>query len=486
MEPEEPVIIQELTGRITVYTIPGCLYCIRTKAHLTSMGLPFIEVDIKQNSMIHQQIVQLTGRLTVPQIYFNNIHVGGNNDLMNLSEDELTTLINIVKNEPIPPDAPPIPHPEMVEKEEPVEEELKSKRDEYADLVMEFKQSGIIGNHWSCLKIHQHTFSGKKLVNWLMEYKNLDKAAAIEMARELTDRKFLNPLNGKRFENSEALYRLVEHDSASSLNSGVTAEYNTDSACQHSETMRDLMLKLFSEHITPDGKFVDYKSMVRSPIFEEYCQLATQLQRFDFENLTRKEKLAFFINVYNALVIHGNIKQGPPKNMWQRYKFFSSVSYVIGGEVFTLQDIENGVLRGNRKGIAQMMKPFSKGDPRLKATLEEGEPLIHFALNCGVLSCPPIKTYSAQEIDKQLKISAEAFLDGPDGCQVDMSKKEVRVSQIFTWYKVDFGGTDEKLLNWIIEHIGDSPKKKALQELLHQGNVKITSIPYDWSTNSKD
>lgn len=47
-------------------------------------------------------------------------------------------------------------------------------------------------------------------------------------------------------------------------------------------------------------------------------------------------------------------------------QFFNYVSYLIGGEVFSLQDIENGVLRGNRKGVAQILRPFSKSDPRLQ------------------------------------------------------------------------------------------------------------------------
>lgn len=50
-------------------------------------------------------------------------------------------------------------------------------------------------------------------------------------------------------------------------------------------------------------------------------------------------------------------------------QFFNYVSYLIGGEVFTLQDIENGVLRGNRKGVAQLLRPFSKTDPRLQVGL---------------------------------------------------------------------------------------------------------------------
>jgi hypothetical protein len=53
-------------------------------------------------------------------------------------------------------------------------------------------------------------------------------------------------------------------------------------------------------------------------------------------------------------------------------QFFNYVSYLIGGEVFTLQDIENGVLRGNRKGVAQLLKPFSKTDPRLQVHYSAG------------------------------------------------------------------------------------------------------------------
>lgn len=62
------------------------------------------------------------------------------------------------------------------------------------------------------------------------------------------------------------------------------------------------------------------------------------------------------------------------------FQFFNYVSYFIGGEVFTLQDIENGVLRGNRKGVAQIMKPFSRNDPRLQVSQEEDERFVQYKL----------------------------------------------------------------------------------------------------------
>ncbi|XP_076602823.1 uncharacterized protein LOC143330271 isoform X2 [Chaetodon auriga] len=365
-------------GRVTVYSIQGCPHCVQAKATLGRLGVPVCDVDVGRHPELRARVKELTGRSTVPQIFFNNIHIGGNDDLQKLAPEELQRLVNLVKEEPLPADAPPLPE----------------------------------------------------------ENQSEDMAAEADGAAEL------------------------------------------------SLLLREMILKLFSEHLSADGKSVDYKGMSLNPAFERYSELAIQLQRVELLTLSREEKLAFFINIYNALVIHGNLRLGAPTNMWQRYRFFNYVSYLIGGEVFTLQDIENGVLRGNRKGVAQLLRPFSKTDPRLQVALPDPEPLIHFALNCGAKGCPPIKTYTPQDIDSQLRTAAEAFLENDDGCVVDSGKREVRLSQIFKWYKDDFGGTDEKLLNWVVEHMSDSPKKTSLQGVLSAGKTKVRFLPYDWSTNS--
>ncbi|XP_037343954.1 uncharacterized protein zgc:152951 isoform X2 [Pungitius pungitius] len=365
-------------GRVTVYSIQGCPHCVQAKATLGRLGVPVCDVDMGRHPELRARVKELTGRSSVPQIFFNNIHVGGNDDLQKLAPEELQRLVNLVKKEPLPADAPPLPE------------------------------------------------------------ENPPKDTAGE----------------------------------------------TDGAAELSLLVRELILKLFSDHLSADGKSVDYKGMLGNPAFDRYCELAVQLQRVELLSLSREEKLAFFINIYNALVIHGSLRLGAPTNMWQRYRFFNYVSYLIGGEVFTLQDIENGVLRGNRKGVAQLLKPFSKTDPRLQVALPDAEPLIHFALNCGAKGCPPIKTYSPQDIDGQLRTAAEAFLENDEACLVDSGKSEVRLSQIFKWYKADFGGTDEKLLNWVLEHMGDSPKKTSLQGVLSAGKTKVSFLPYDWGTNS--
>lgn len=481
-------------GRVTVYSIQGCPHCLQAKATLGRLGVPVCEVDVGKHPELRSRVKELTGRNTVPQIFFNNIHIGGNDDLQKLAPEELQRLVNLVKEEPLPADAPPLPEEtKSGDTTGENDEEFQCERDEYADLVEDLKHGSVIGNHRRGLTVYKKSFTGDQLVDWLQREKGMAKAEALKTGQVLLQKKYMVGVHGSgqqdgSFEEGkgtmESLYRLLEDDPHSALNTGQTAACSPIKASELSLLLREMILKLFSEHLSADGKSVDYKGMSMSPAFERYCELAIQLQRVELLSLSREEKLAFFINIYNALVIHGYLRLGAPTNMWQRYRFFNYVSYLIGGEVFTLQDIENGVLRGNRKGIAQLLKPFSKTDPRLQVALPDAEPLIHFALNCGAKGCPPIKTYTPQDIDSQLRTAAEAFLENDDACTVDSGKREVRLSQIFKWYKVDFGGTDEKLLKWVLEHMGDSPKKTSLQGVLSAGKTKVSFLPYDWSTNS--
>ncbi|KAM8857889.1 uncharacterized protein ACB058_009370 [Synchiropus picturatus] len=484
VEPEASV-----QGRITVYSIQGCPHCLQAKATLKDLGVPVCDVDLGKHPELRSKVKELTGRSTVPQIFFNNVHVGGNDDLQKMSSEELQRLVDLVRKDPPPADAPPIPDAgASAGTSAESDGDFQCEKDELADLVEDLKHASVIGNHRRGLTVHKKSFSADELVDWLQKEKGMARDQAVNTGQGLLQKKYMVGVHGQQdgsFDrNGQALYRLLEDDPHSALNAGQTAACSPIKASELSLLLRDMILKLFSEHLSADGKTVDYKGMSVNPAFERYTDLAIQLQRVELLSLTREEKLAFFINVYNALVIHGYLRLGAPTNMWQRYRFFNYVSYLIGGEVFTLQDIENGVLRGNRKGIAQLRKPFSKTDPRLQMALPDAEPLIHFALNCGAKGCPPIKTYTPQDIDSQLRTAAEAFLENDDACVVDSGKKEVRLSQIFKWYKADFGGTDEKLLAWVLDHMGDSPKKTSLKGVLSGGKTKVSYLPYDWSSNS--
>jgi hypothetical protein len=92
---------------------------------------------------------------------------------------------------------------------------------------------------------------------------------------------------------------------------------------------------------------------------------------------------------------------------------------------------------------------------------------IHFALNCGAKSCPPIAFYSYKTIDTQLNVAARSFLSGDT--EIDDVKKVVRVSKIMSWFIADFGGKQgiRKLI------------KKVLQKDVNSYRIKFK--PYNWN-----
>lgn len=475
----------ELKGRVLVYSILGCPHCMRAKNTLQELGVPYTDVSLDKFPHLRQDMQMRTQKRTVPQIFFNAKHIGGNEDLQNLIKDQKkwTQAVEELKTTPPGQDSPPEPDPSTAVKSTD-SGDITCEPDEYAEFVKELRNSGIIKDHRSLLRTYKNSFTGRDFVDWLVKTKEVDRQRGVEMGQALIDRHFGHQLkNQETFEDAEVYYRLLEDDDTNALNAG-PSDCNPRPAGDLGEDLRKLILKIYSNYLSSDGKRVNYKGIGESSEFAQYVGMTKELTRVQIAEATREEKLAFFINVYNALVIHANVTMGPPVNLWQRYKFFNTVRYIIGGNTYSLQDIENGVLRANKKGVGMFMKPFGSSDPRLKVALETPEPLIHFALVCGAKSCPPIKTYSAEGIYEQLTLAAESFLEGDDGCLVDMSKKTIKLSQILKWYSSDFGKNKEEVVDWVYKHLPDSEKKCQVGELLQGKNFKLTHMSYDWGINS--
>ena len=71
-------------NQVTIYTTQTCSYCIMAKRLLASKGITPVEINVGGNPQLMQELMQKTGRRTVPQIYFGEQHVGGYDDLVAL------------------------------------------------------------------------------------------------------------------------------------------------------------------------------------------------------------------------------------------------------------------------------------------------------------------------------------------------------------------------------------------------------------------
>jgi hypothetical protein len=81
------------------------------------------------------------------------------------------------------------------------------------------------------------------------------------------------------------------------LNSGEIPLTEEDDAVSLSRDLQKLMMRMKAEHITNDGRCVDYKGLRDSEVFVEYQRKTMLLQTTDIELLEPNEKLAFFISI---------------------------------------------------------------------------------------------------------------------------------------------------------------------------------------------
>ena len=231
---------------------------------------------------------------------------------------------------------------------------------------------------------------------------------------------------------------------------------------------------------------VDYARLCTSSTYAEYCQCARRLQSFDPSALgSRQERLAFWINLYNALIVDAVIQFEVKRSVNEVPGFFWRAAYKIGGRRYGSFDIEHGLLRANASHPAIPGPHFGSRDPRRRYSLEQLDPRIHFALVCAARSCPPIAVYDAAHIDEQLDMAAHAFINH-GGVKIDHAADEVWLSQIFQWYATDFRGRpfalgDKRpLLEFISAYLAD----EADREYMRRDKLTVRFRPYDWSLNN--
>lgn len=260
--------------------------------------------------------------------------------------------------------------------------------------------------------------------------------------------------------------------------------------------LKSRIQRLYTQYLTADGTGVDYKGIESSQEFEDYLEATHQLAKVDqsyLMEMEREEKIAFFINIYNALTIHSNIVCGHPKTSLARIKLNAEACYNIGGLLFSLSEIENGILRANSSFLV-FGPPFSnkKNDPRLQIALPEPERRAHFALNCSARSCPPILYFTKDNLEFGLSSATANFLEDDENLLIAKDENMVRVSMIFKWYKKDFAQNlkDEEVLKWIAANMDqDSEKRMQLLKMLDKGEapggrkIKLKHLPYNWDLN---
>jgi len=209
---------------------------------------------------------------------------------------------------------------------------------------------------------------------------------------------------------------------------------------------------------TSSGK-IDYARLRSSAEWTCAVEAARALQHVPLAELVgRSARLAFWINVFNALVLHAIVALEIRRSVHEVPLFFTRVSYRVGGFRLSLDDIEHGLLRSNRRRHFPPFRALGRLDPRGALALDHVDPRIHFALNCGAQSCPPVGVYRAQAIDQQLDLAARNFINQTVALD---STGRITCSKIFRWYRADFASAGG-VVPFLLRYLDEGPVRAAL------------------------
>ncbi len=176
------------------------------------------------------------------------------------------------------------------------------------------------------------------------------------------------------------------------------------------------------------------------------------LQAIDPAALGTDEALAYWLNFYNAGMIHLILTRGEfGRVIDQQAYYFLTDHFTVADQGVSLDKIENQIIRQ-----------------------QWAEPRIHYGLNCASLSCPNLqpRVFMGATLEAQLDAAARAYINHPRGVE-GLQGRRLVVSEIFDWFADDFGGTDAATLAHLATY--------AEADLSPARRLRF--LPYDWTLN---
>ncbi|MFT4800565.1 MAG: hypothetical protein ACI93N_000324 [Flavobacteriaceae bacterium] len=203
---------------------------------------------------------------------------------------------------------------------------------------------------------------------------------------------------------------------------------------------------LLQKHVSEKGN-VNYKGFKKDELkLKSYLTLLSKIMPDD--SWSKGEKMAYWINAYNAFTIQLILDNYPISSIKDIENPWDIEFINLGDKTFSLNDIEHEILR-------------KMNDPR-----------IHFGIVCASVSCPKLKNvaFEASNLDSQLDIAAKEFLADP--ARNNLSEDSIQLSKIFKWFAKDFKN-EGSLIDFLNKY----------SEITISQNAKKSYKDYDWNLN---
>ena len=195
-------------------------------------------------------------------------------------------------------------------------------------------------------------------------------------------------------------------------NDGVSTTVETAPVKPKTVVNHEAWTALLQKHVTKTGK-VNYKGF-REDADQLKAYIKSLGKQIPTKSWTKDEKLAYWINAYNAMTVDLILKNYPLESIKEIDNPWKQELWTLEGKEYDLNTIEHKILR------------------------KMNEPRMHFAINCASFSCPPLlnKAFTAENMDAQLTQVTKTFL--ADSKRNTIAQNKVEISKIFKWFSSDF------------------------------------------------
>ena len=236
---------------------------------------------------------------------------------------------------------------------------------------------------------------------------------------------------------------------------------------------------LRARHFDAGGGKCDYDALGGSDEHRQLAERLAALESFDPKRVRIAAQTAFWLNVFNALVLRDAQELARARRVRDVEAFFERPRTRIGGLDYSLDDIEHGLLRGNVPKFGRFRAPMRADDPRRAYTPIAYDERMHFGMYCACRSSPPLHVFGAGALDEQLERATLEYLQRE--VHVEQQGALVILPRVFHWYRADFGGEQEALA-FALARLEDEAVEMVDRR---RGKVKLRYADFDWRLNAR-
>ncbi|KAH7437437.1 hypothetical protein KP509_05G072100 [Ceratopteris richardii] len=218
-----------------------------------------------------------------------------------------------------------------------------------------------------------------------------------------------------------------------------------------------------------------------------FRSLVEQLSRVDPGKMKHNEKLAFWINVYNALMMHAYLAYGVPKNDFKFFSLMQKAAYTIGGHSFNAIVIEHLLLKVKaqwyRPQIALLLthQKLTLREEVSMFAIDQAEPLVAFSLSFGAMSCPAVRMYTANNIYQELQSALQDYVRASVGLS---TRGKLLIPKLLNDFGLDII-QESKLLDWICQFLPSEQSKLVYNCITHRqrkshNSKHLSVLPFDF------